>query len=366
MERKADKRLEELRNKGTPIYSISRLDCINRCLYEAYLTYVLGSQQFPNVYSILGGRIHTILEGITNGTNTQEDLLPAMQGEFEEMDMLGIEFPKSRDGGDAIRQNWIANMESFCKEYKPPKGKQLKAEELFIYQTPKGRYLQGYIDLQQIHDDGSISIFDYKTSSLYKGSDIKEHARQLITYALGKEQEGIKVRNASWIFLKYVSVRFVGKKTAKSKKETEIIKVIERRHIAHELAPYIEGTLNKLGYDEFDIDLMLSEMRQSNSLAKLPEEAKSQYKITPYILSVDLSDEARQECIDYIDSTIDRWEALSEESEYTPREFVKIQQNGKQVPDYFFCCNLCGHFRNCKYIHEYLDSLVGDEINDLF
>ena len=364
MERKADERLEELKNKGIPIYSISRLDTINRCLYEAYLTYILGKEQAPNIYACLGSRLHDILEGITNGKNTEADLLPAMYAEFDDLDMLGISFPKSKDGSDSIKNNWLANMKNFCKEYEAPKGKNLKAEELFIYQTPKGRYLQGYIDLQHIHNDGSISIYDYKTSSLYRGKDIKEHGRQLILYALGKEQEGYKVRNASWIFLKYVTVNFVGRKTSKSKKDTEIIKVMERRYIARELRPYLEGTLDKAGYDEIDIEAMLNEVVAANSLEALPMDIKRQYKISPYILSVDLTEENKQECINYIDSTIDRWEAMSDEEEYVPRSFIKIQNNGKEVGDWFYCSSLCGHARHCKYFHEYLDTLNAGKEND--
>ena len=364
-ERKADARLEELKNNGIPIYSISRLDTINRCLYEAYLTYVLKRKGSPNIYGCLGSRIHSILEGITNGTNTEADLLPAMYEEFNDMDMLGIEFPKSRDGKDTIRNNWIANMKNFCMEYRAPKGN-LKAEELFIYKTPKGRYLQGYIDLQKINSDGSISIYDYKTSSMYKGNDIKEHGRQLVTYALAKEQEGFAVKSASWIFLKYVTARFVGKKTARSKKETEIIKEIERRNVGEELAPYIEGSLLAAGYDEVDIEMMLDGVRKNNSLQGLPEEVTGKYRISPYVLAADLSDEAKQECIDYIDSTIDMWESLTDESEYTPRKFTKIQRSGKEVRETFFCTSLCGHFKECKYIHEYLDSLTDEKEDDLF
>ena len=355
--RKNDERLQELKDKGIPIYSISRLDCINRCLYEAYLTYILGKKGNQNIYSCLGGRIHDVLEGITNGTSTEADLLPAMDQEFEDMNLLGIEFPKGRNGEDTIRKNWIANMKNFCETYKAPKGKELIAEELFIYKTPAGNYLQGYIDLQQVNSDGSISIYDYKTSSLYKGEDIKEHGRQLIVYALGKEQEGLKVKSASWIFLKYLTVKFLGKKTTKSKKDTEIIKVIERRNLGRELVPYLEGTLEKCGYDEFDSELMIQQVVQDNSLDSLPEEIKSQYKITPYVLSVDLSEENRQECIEYIDNTIEKWEKLEKREDYVPKKFTRIQKSGKEVGDYFYDVNLCSHFHECPYIREYLDSL---------
>ena len=360
MERANDKRLEEIRASGKPIYSISRLDAINRCLYESYITYVLGERGGNNVYSALGGRIHDVLEGITNHTKTEADLLPAMKAELDDLDMLGIDFPNDRQGGDSIRQHWIQDMTHFCETYKAPVGKNLTAEELFIYETPAGNILQGYIDLQHIRSDGSIDIYDYKTSSLYSGKDIKEHGRQLIVYALGKEQEGYKVNSASWIFLKYLEVQYLGRKNSRSKEDTLISKICERYKAGLEIAENVELTLSRLGYDEFDVEIILNNFKQTGRLDDLPEEIRGKYKIKPYVLQADLSEAARQECINYIDSTIAMWEALSgEEKDYPPRKFTKINRSGNEVPDWFFCGNLCPHFKRCGYIHDYLDQLGG-------
>ena len=229
--------------------------------------------------------------------------------------------------------------------------------------------MQGYIDLQRHNSDGSIDIYDYKTSSLYKGNDIKEHGRQLILYALGKEQEGYKVRSASWIFLKYAEVKFMGKKTARSKEETVISKIIERRNIASELVPYVEGALFKLGMDELDVDIKISEMMKTNII---PVEVAHQFKISPAVVKVDLIEENKQECIDYIDSTIQKWEKLQDlaEESYPPRKFTRTQKNGNEALDVFFCTNLCGHYTECTHVHDFLDTYSKDgnkdEDDDLF
>lgn len=361
-ERTQDKRLEELRASGKTIYSISRLDTINRCLYEAYKTYILGERGENNVYAMLGGKVHDVLENIVNGKATEADLQPAVDEELEDIDLLGLSFPKDRNGEDTIRQGWINNMKHFCATYKSPQNNgDLHTEELFIYETPKGNILQGYIDLFKENKDGSISIYDYKTSSLYKGEDLKEHGRQLVLYALGKEQEGFKVKSVSWIFLKYVNITFFGKKTKKSKDKTELTKIVERRKIAQEMSDYIEDDLYEIGMDDIDADILLTVFKKTNSFDVLPDEIKSRYKITPCVYEYELTDEIKEECIQYIDDTIERWEELAE---YPPRKFTKIQKNGKEVQDWFFCSNLCSHFKNCSYIHEYLDMLDKDKEDD--
>mgnify|MGYP006922404431 CR=1 FL=1 len=49
-----------------------------------------------------------------------------------------------------------------------------------------------------------------------------------VFYALAKEAEGFKVRDVSWIMLKYCEVKFMGKKRSNSKNKTEIVKVLNR------------------------------------------------------------------------------------------------------------------------------------------
>lgn len=360
--REKNTELQELFDKGIPVYSFSKLECMHGCLYEAYRTYVLHDKvnQLQNVYSILGGSTHDVLEAITNGEATESDLLPTIEKDLSELDMLDIAFPS-----DSIRDGWVTDMTHFCKTYKAPKGK-FTTEEFFLYKSPNGNYLQGYIDLIKHNADGTVSIYDYKTSSMYKGEDIKKHGRQLIVYALGLEQKGFKVKNVAWIMLKYCEVKYVGKKTFRSKEETELSKVIERKNIVKELNDVIISKLEKKGYDEVDIECMMMNARETN---EIPNEVADEFRMIPYVMSYELNDETRQDTMDYIDSTVKMWENLGElEINYPSREFTKTQKNGKVVEDTFYCNMLCGYRKVCPHLKKFLDTKENNntEDDDLF
>lgn len=358
--RTIDPRLRQLYADGIPVYSISRLDCINRCMYEAYLSYIKKEKSEQNIYALLGTRIHDTLEEIMNNKASVDDLLPAMQDELNDADMFGYSFPKMPDGSDLIREGWIKNMTHFCETYTAPKGTFI-TEEFVLYKTPKGRWIQGYLDLQKIIKSDIIQIFDYKTSTLYKGEELKEHGRQLILYALAKEQEGYNVKTVAWIFLKYVDVEFYGKKTPKSKDKSLIKKTIERKKIGRELSRYVAEDMREAGYDDTDIELAIDELIATNKTDSLPAEIKSLYKIRPCVCNYPLTDELRQECIDYIDGTIDRWEAAKD---FPPRSFTKTNKIGKTVPDVFFCTQLCGYGKKCTPLRDYLDAEFANDAGD--
>ena len=363
MERDNQKILEELEKKGIPVYSFSRIECINNCKYEAYRTYILNDRnnQIPNIYSVLGGRIHDVLEQMMNNQASESDLYPAMNKELDDMDMLGIEFPKSKDGSDGIRQGWITDMTHFCYSYTKPKGK-FETETFLLYETPNKHYIQGYIDLTKYNKDGSISIYDYKTSSMYHGEDIKKHGRQLILYALGKEQEGYVVKEVAWIMLKYCEVFYIGKKTSRSKEETNLSKIIERKNIVKDLRNVIEYKLEKLGFDELDIEVKMLTALDKN---EIPSEVANDFIIKPYVMKYDLSDETRKDCIEYIDNTIMQWESLeNNENNYPPVSFTKMikkEVNGKEVEiekeNCFYCYSMCGYSsQTCPYFQTYLET----------
>ena len=115
--------LQALYDKGAQVYSYSKLGTIHDCPYNAYLTYIKPRDQCQNVYSYLGGTCHDVLEGIIEGKNTEADIKPALQTALDELDMLGIDFPKTRDGGNGIRDRWVGNMMCMARDYVSPKGK---------------------------------------------------------------------------------------------------------------------------------------------------------------------------------------------------------------------------------------------------
>jgi len=160
----------------------------------------------------------------------------------------------------------------------------------------------------------------------------------------------------------------MGYKTAKSKNKTEITKTIERKKIASEMSKYVEKDLYDAGYDEVDVDIYLTEFKKTNKFESLPESIRDNYKMKPCVYYYEITDEVKQDCIDYIDGTIDKWEALNSENtnDYPPRSFTKTTKTGKVTNDYFYCTNLCGHFKTCDYIHDFLDKQQAEKEDDEF
>ena len=347
----------------TPVYSISRLDCINNCLTEAYYTYRENDRGEKNVYTICGSLVHQCLEDIVNGRADEKDLLPAMERELSEIEDLGITFPKDARGGDAVKNGWVSNMTHFCKNYKSPKKIGMQTEVEVHYTTPSGNHLVGYIDLLWVKKDGTAEIFDYKTSSMFTKDELQKKGRQLILYCLAEEAAGITITNVSWIMLKYVDIQYIGYKTKKSKEKTALKKTVERRKIVSELQDSIRIELAEQGINELEIDFIMEDALRTN---EIPDQVSNIYKVTPAIIEYQITDEIKQECIEYIDSTIAKWNALSNEDCYKQhRNFTRIQKNGKEVNDYYYCSCLCPHNKKCPHFRDFLNTMVKNEEEDL-
>lgn len=339
------------------MYSFSKLSTIENCPYEAYLTYKQHNRGAASVYGILGGCIHDKLEEIMNGEAEESDLRKALESDLEQLELLGLSFPKDYKGGDSIKDNWVADMSHFVDNFEKPEGK-FETEEFLLYKIDDDHYIQGYADLVRIDsDDGAEqSIFDWKTSSMYNKEDFLHHGRQLVIYALAKEQAGIKINEVAWIFLKYVDVTFMGKKRANSKTKTEMTKTINRRKIVYELERYIRDDLIDAGYDEFDIEMIMIDALEKNSLDPLPEEVRSNYTIKQCVVNYELTDEIKNECREYINKMINMFESLGpRESDWKPREFMKENKYGTMKEDIFFCTYLCGQRYDCKHLADFFE-----------
>ena len=269
-----------------------------------------------------------------------------------QLEMLDLHFPKDHRGGNSIRDNWVADMTHFVENFEAPEGK-FDTEELLIYKVDEDNYIQGYADLIRHDDNGGQSILDWKTSSMYDKQGFLEHGRQLIIYALAKEQMGIKINEIAWIFLKYVTVKFMGKKRSNSKTKTEIIKHINRRKIVLELEDYLRSDFHEAGYDITETELYIAEALKTNSLDNLPEDIKKNYNIEPCIIKHELTDETRNECKQYINDTIREFVGLDKGNitDWEPREFYRVTRYGLQE-DTFFCSSLCDYRYSCEHFQE--------------
>jgi len=354
--------LEELKSKGVQLYSISKADSINNCLYGAYLSYKTASPTCPNVYSKMGTRVHDCLEAILNKQASVTDLLPALQSELEEADMLGLDFPRDRNGGQTIRNNWIKNMTHFCENFTGLDG-QFLTEQLFIYPLSDKRTVRGYIDVVEIIDEDKkeISIWDWKTSSQFTADNLLEHGRQLVIYQIAKEYEGYTVKDVGWIMLKYVQISYNWFKRKNAKTKTQIIKVCDRYKIGQTLKDFVADWLAANGYDEFDIDYFISKLLTENSITGLPQLLQDEIEISTYIRRYNVTPELKQEALDYINRQADIFESLPADDETKwPARISKEKE--------FFCSYLCDHGKFCKHYKNYklLKQLEAANDADLF
>ena len=82
------------------------------------------------MYGIAGTKVHDTLEAIMKGEADESALLPAIDSEIEAMELFGVSFPKDRQGGDSIRDNWLLDMRHFARHFVKPKG--IFKEETFV------------------------------------------------------------------------------------------------------------------------------------------------------------------------------------------------------------------------------------------
>lgn len=348
--READKRIKELYDRGIRPYSISKLNAIDGCLKEAFYSYIanMRDQGRANIYGIMGNSIHEVLEKIYNNEATGADLLPALQEDLDNADLVGVDFPRDFKGGTTIRDNWIADMTDFCSSFEKMEG-EFTTEELVILQLSGTRYLIGYVDLIQIIDEDTktVKIFDFKTSTKFKKADLIHHGRQLVVYGMAMEQAGYQIEDLAWIMLKYVEVTYWGYARANSKNKTRITKVVERCKFAKDMYAIVDRMAREAGYSEIDIDLLLNDFLETNSLNSLPEDIREQISIEQYIEHYPYNNELKQEALDYINSRADRFEELQQQDEaaWTPTEISSATE--------FYCNNLCNYRDLCPHIRSY-------------
>lgn len=352
--REKDPRLQALFNAGKNVYSFSKLSSIGNCPYGAYLSYVVRQKRKKQgVWGVLGGKFHDKLEEITNGDASKEELIPLADQELEYLDMIGLEFPKDFKGEDSIRTNWLIDMKHFSEHFQPLDGT-FRTEELMLLKINEDNWIQGYADLIRENEDGSVSILDWKSSSLYNEEDFKHAAHQLVIYGMAEEANGRTVKDLAWIFMKYVEVTFMGRKRANSKKDSLITKVIERRKIAKELRRHIEGDLYRFGYGEIESTVYLNQMMETNSLDGLPDEIRSKYSIKQYIKTIPYDESAKESTMNYILETIADFERRGDdENNWEHRDFIKVSKTGKEQEDTFYCNSLCDFGDTCKHIAIY-------------
>jgi hypothetical protein len=113
-------------------------------------------------------------------------------------------------------------------------------------------------------------------------------------------------------------------------------------------------------YTEDEIEFMLQQCMDMNTLSLLPKEIQDKYTITDCYVYIPLTQEIVDDLISNFDSTIDEIVAKEEESSKPENKnkdteiWYKVVDNGCS----FFCGSLCGYpARMCPAYREYLENL---------
>lgn len=157
-------------------YSYSRLDTFHTCRRLFYYQYIKGIRSADNLYSFLGTIVHNITEELIQGevdnATAVEDFLQGVN----DVDLMGFEWVSEN-----MRDKYRDCIRHFFETFDPSPYKGAEIEREFRFDLCDVTF-HGFIDCI-VETENEIIIEDFKSSSLYRGKDLQDHARQLYIYA---------------------------------------------------------------------------------------------------------------------------------------------------------------------------------------
>lgn len=357
--------------KTDRLNSWSRVNCVHNSLYEYLLKYILHIKEDrdDSIYKVTGGISHDIMERFY----THELDYDKMAEEFDDgwmtaFDIAELKFVRG-DGkrNQSIADKYYYDLKNFFETH------EIITEpidiEQFVTVKVGDEYYQGYIDALIKHEDGSYTILDWKTSSIYKGDKAKNECGQLVMYSLALHQKGIpfdKIKIA-WNFLKYQCV------TVQSKKGVKKVREIERCTLGEKLQANAKMWLKEFGYTEDQVFEYLDKLAQTNDIKVLPEEVQAKYEFHDCYVYVELT----QELIDYwtnfiidtmkeIRSKEAQYKELKEAGKYEEADKLWWEDEESVKKQSYYLSNLCGYSPNLhKPYKAYLEALDDQKNGDI-
>lgn len=352
--------------------SWSGVNCVHNSLYEYYLKYILHKEEdrADSIYVVTGGLSHNTLEDFYGNKIKYEDMVD----EFDDgwtlaFDVSELKFVRG-DGerNKSIADKYYYDLRNFFTTH------EVITEpidiEQFVTVKVGDEYYQGYIDALIKHEDGSYTILDWKTSSIYKGDKAKNECGQLVMYSLALHQKGIpfeKIKIA-WNFLKYQCV------TVQSKKGVKKVREIERCTLGEKLQANAKMWLREFGYTEDQVFEYLDKLVQTNDIKVLPEEVQEKYEFHDCYVYVELTEELIKYWTNFITDTMK--EIRSKESQYKDlmtagkyEEADKLWWEDEESikKQSYYLSNLCSYSPKLhKPYKAYLDSLEAKKNGDIF
>ncbi|WP_137743403.1 PD-(D/E)XK nuclease family protein [Robertmurraya siralis] len=336
----AQEKLSELKEKGIPVYSFSRLGSFYNCEYEYFNTYVEQKKGIENVYTLIGSEIHDNMEKFYGGEGDRESFKNNYENKLIELEMLGVKFPN-----DKIGDSYKSDVRHFISNFTPIEKKMIQ-EQLIVFEIADGIWMQGYIDSIIPSDKGKpfVDVIDWKTSSKFSGKKLDEAGKQLLMYKVGLESTTpYKVDKVMWCMVKYVNVCWK-QKNGKIKE-----KMSNRSKWVKEIRKQLEKDMYSLQLEDFEIELLLDQAIDENNLDCLPKVVQEKYWLEDCFVEYEITNEKVDEFKKYVIETVQEIESKDRKNE---DEWKSIELNKYNS---FYCSTLCGHRKSCKFYKNFLE-----------
>lgn len=267
------------------LWSFSRWNTYMEHKWLYRIKYIEKKKVGNNIYGHFGTICHDIIQGLYDGEHTYEEmpmLFNIAKSEWE-ADNKGMLFPTEKSG-----KNYFAALEHYFENTVVEPYKIVNEQPvIFTDKYPNGDNMVfiGYVDSMYQDDEGITHLVDYKTSSKagFTGKKLKESSRQLQLYALAISQYfniPLEKINLRFDMMKYVEVEYLQKngKWSSSKQQ--------RNEWVEKSSKKIEKALLDIGYDVFEIEDMIVEASNDNSLESLPTEVQERFRVKNWYVDV--------------------------------------------------------------------------------
>lgn len=355
--RKTKEELNEIKKRyGTEVlWSWSRYNTYKTSPFEYYLRYVLHKKEDRdnNIYSAMGGFVHDILEQLYTNQIKYEDMDSLFEDAWLTTEIADLKFDRNdSEKNKKISNKYYKNLKHFFANHNAIPYK-VQTEQYIIIKIGNNIF-NGYLDGCYKDDDDYYTIFDFKTSTIYKGDKALKECGQLLLYAIGLNQLGIpfeKIR-ICWNFLKYVNVQ------CEQANGKIINREIERSEIGEKLQSNAKMWLKKFKYSDDDIMLYLDALAQTNSTECLPDDVRVKFEISDCYVYIEITEDLVNNLIKDITDTI--YEINQKEIEYNKTNNDKLWWDSPEevIKQSYYFATLCGYSANLhlpykKYLEDF-------------
>ena len=321
------------------VWSFSQVNSFKQDPYGWYLHYILhepSDKNTGNAYGVYGNMVHDIMEEYYKGNISREECVETFQTKWDELSLLGMKFNNIDEASDKkLKKKYYEDVLNFMETFTTIEGEHVceKPMSVLLKSDTQKEAFVGYIDFLN-HVGDKYQIIDYKTSTMYKGNAVEEHAKQLLLYAASiREETGCRCDQieVGWNFLKYIWV----KETQKNGNIKD--RYIERCELGEKLSTSIKKWLKEYGYSESEADYVTA----TNDMSRLPEEVRDKFKFQDCIITVPY-DETIEEV--FIDNMLKECYNIREHiKEYESTNTDNMFMWEPEQRDEFYYYNLCDY-----------------------